>query len=103
MLPVSELPLLVEKRVVCVKISDLLCLASGHNSNLASENMADLQCQGISVDGKNYPVPENILVPKNPLTPLEAENSWILEGIIFPRRSKTLHIPNDTFRNYSCK
>ena len=35
-LPVSELPMLVEQRVCGVKILDLSCLASGYNSNLTS-------------------------------------------------------------------
>ena len=41
-LPVSELPLLVEQRVCGVEISDLPCLASGHYSDLTFEDMADL-------------------------------------------------------------
>ena len=72
MLTVSELPLLVEKSVRGIEISDLTCLASGHNSNLTSEYMADLWFQDINVDNKNDPVPQNIPVPKNkPLTQLE--------------------------------
>ena len=65
MLPVSELPLLVEQRVCGVEISDLPCLASGHNSNLTSEDMADLWRQGISVDDNNDPYPGKIPVPGN--------------------------------------
>ena len=75
-LPVSELPFLVEQRVCDVEISDLPCLASGHNSNLTSEDMDDIQRQGIAVDDDNDPVRENIPVPgKPPLTQLEEENS----------------------------
>ena len=40
-----------------VGISDLPCLASGHNSNLISEYMSDLRRQGIAVDDKNDPSP----------------------------------------------
>ena len=71
-MPVSELPLLVEQSVWGVKISYLLCLASGQNSNLTYEDKADLQRQCISVEDKDYPSPENIPVPKkNPLSQLE--------------------------------
>ena len=64
-LPVSELPLLVEQRVCGVEISGLSCLASGHNLNLMSEDMADLWHQGIAVDNSSNPDPENIPVPRN--------------------------------------
>ena len=71
MLPVSELILLVEQRVCGVEILDLPCLASGHNLNLTSEDMADLRRQGISVNNENDPFPKNIPVPRNtPLTQL---------------------------------
>ena len=43
MLSVLELHFLVEQRVSGVEILDLPCLASGHNSNLTSEDIADLQ------------------------------------------------------------
>ena len=77
--------MLVEQRVCDVEILDLPCLASGHNSNLTSEDMADIRRQGISVDENNDPEPENIPVPKNiPLTQLEEEKSWRYEGIIYP-------------------
>ena len=42
-LPVSESPLLVVKMVCVVEISDLSCLASGHNLVLTYEDMTDLQ------------------------------------------------------------
>ena len=72
MLPVSDLHLLVEKRVCGAEILDLPCLASGHNSNLTSEDMADLRRQGISFDNNNDPAPQKTLVPGNiPLTQLE--------------------------------
>ena len=48
-----------------VEILDLLCLASFHNLNLTSEDMADLRRQIIYVDDKNDPSPENIPVPRN--------------------------------------
>ena len=68
MLPVSELPLLVEQKVCGVEISDLPCLASGRNLNLTSDDMADIQHQGIDFDNdidpktKNYPSPKNALL-----------------------------------------
>ena len=75
----SELPLLVSERVCGVKISDLSCLASGHNLNPTSEYMAGLQIKGIDVDNNNGPSPKNIIVPKIiPLPQLEEENSWRL-------------------------
>ena len=43
MLPASESPLLLEQKVCGVKISYLPYLASGHNLNLSSEDMADLR------------------------------------------------------------
>ena len=55
-----------------VEISYLTCLASGNNSNLTYEDMADLRIQGISVDNNNDPAPKNIHVPENiPLPQLE--------------------------------
>ena len=101
MLPVSDLRLLLEKRVCGVEISYLPCLASGYNSNLTADYMIDLRCQGISVDNDNDPAPKNIPVPKNiPLPQLEEENSWILEGIICTRKSKKLHNTYAAFKNY---
>ena len=60
MLSVSELPLLVEQRVSGGEFSDVLCLDSGMNLDLASDDMTDLWRQGIAVNDDNYPVPENI-------------------------------------------
>ena len=57
MLLVSELPFLVEKKVCGVEILDLLCLDSGHNLNLTSEETADLRRQGIAVGDNNEPSP----------------------------------------------
>ena len=63
-LPVSELPLLVEQRVGGAEILDLPCLASGRNLKLTSDDMADLQRQGIAIDDNNDPAPENIPLPQ---------------------------------------
>ena len=102
MLPVSELPLLVEERVCGVEIMYLPCLASGNNSNLNYEDMDDLRRQGIYVDKNNNPVPVNIPVPRNiPLTQIEEDNSWRSEVIIFPGGSKILHNTNAAFKNYT--
>ena len=60
MLPVSELPLLVKQRVCCVEILSLPFLASGRNENIISDDMADLQLQGIVYDGNNDPAPKKI-------------------------------------------
>ena len=49
------------KRVCGVEISDLPCLASGRNSNLISNDMADIWRQGIYVEDENDPDPQ-----KNP-------------------------------------
>ena len=59
-LSVSQTSLLVEHRVGGIDFSDLPCLASGRNSNLTSNDMVDLWCQGIDVDGANKPDPKNI-------------------------------------------
>ena len=69
---VSELTFLVEQRVCGVEMSDLLCLAAGINSNLISDDMADLQRQGIAMDdNNNNPLPKIIPPPpKNPLPKL---------------------------------
>ena len=84
-----------------VEILDLPCLASGHNSNLTYEDMADLRSQGIDVDYDNEPALEKNIVPGNILlTQLQDDDSWIYEGIIFPRRSKHLHNTNAAFKNY---
>ena len=76
-MPVSELSLLVERRMCGVEILDLPCLASGHNLKLTSEDMADLRRQGIAVVENTKPDPDNIPVPGNiPLTQLEEDNRW---------------------------
>ena len=76
MLPASESPLLLEQKVCGVKISYLPYLASGHNLNLSSEDMADLRLQGVAVDNDNNPSPKKSPVPgKSPLPQLEEENS----------------------------
>ena len=80
------------------EILDLPCLASGRNSNLAFDDMDDLNNQGISVNGNNDPVPENI-----PLTQREEGYSWILEVMIFLRQSNNLHNTYAAFDNYSRK
>ena len=101
-MPVSELTLLLEQRVCGVEILDLPCLASGYNSNLTSEDMADIRRQVIAVDNNNDPDPSNIISPENiPLPQPEEENSWISEGIICPRRSNNLHNTYSYFNNYS--
>ena len=64
MLPVSELTLLLEKMVCGVEISDLPCLASGYNSNLNYDDMADLRRQGIIDDDDNDPSPVKICLWK---------------------------------------
>ena len=64
--------------------------------NLTSDDMDDLQRQVIAVDDDNYPSPENI-----PLPQLEESYSWISEGIICLRRSKTLHNTSADFKHYS--
>ena len=53
MLTFSELPLLVEQIVGGVEFSDLPCLASKQNSNIASSDMADLRRQVIASGGDN--------------------------------------------------
>ena len=67
MLPVSELPLLEEQRVGGAEISDLPCLASGRNLNLTSDDMADIQHQGIDFDKDIDPKPKKHPSPKNAL------------------------------------
>ena len=103
-MPVSELPFLVEQRVRVVEILDLPFLASGHNLNLTSEDMADLRLQGIAFDNNNNHAAENIPAPvKNTLPQLEEYNICRLEGIICLRRSINLHNTNADFKNYSCE
>ena len=63
-LTVSELPLLAEKSVCGAEISYLLCLASGHNSNLTSNDMTDIRLQVIVVDNNNDNDPPKTLYPK---------------------------------------
>ena len=85
-----------------VEILDLPCLASGRNSNLTSDDMADIWHQWIAVKGNNNPAPENIPSPENiPLPQLEEYYSWIPEGIIFPRQSNNLHNTYADFKNCS--
>ena len=101
-MPVPELLLLLEQKVCGVEISGLPCLASGHNSNLASEDMADIRRQGIAVDDDNEPDTKNISVlVKTPSTQLEEGKSLRSEGIIFPRQSNNLHNTNAAVKNYT--
>ena len=86
-LPVSELTSLEEQRVCGVEISDLPCLDSGHNWNLTSEEMCDLQHKVIAVDDENDPATKNIHSHKNiPFPQLDEENIWISEVIICLRQ-----------------
>ena len=62
LLPFSELPLLVGKRVRFVEFSDLPCLDSRYNLNLTSEDTADLWRQVIAVNKNKVPDPEQFLV-----------------------------------------
>ena len=57
---IKFLPLLVEQRVGGVEIWDLPCLASERNSNLTSDDMADIRSQGIDVNV------DNCLSPRKP-------------------------------------
>ena len=54
-----------------VEISDLPYLALGNNSNIASEDMADIQRQGVAFDDDNKTDPKNYFPPKKTLTQLE--------------------------------
>ena len=51
---------MLEQRVGGVESSDWQCLASGQNSNLNSNDMADLWRQIIDIDDDNNPAPKNI-------------------------------------------
>ena len=51
---------MVEQRVGGFEFSDLPCLALGRNLNLASNDMADIRRQGITVDDGNEPDIKNI-------------------------------------------
>ena len=62
-LPVLELPLLVEQRVCAVEILNLPCLASGHNSNPISEDMAVSGAKAL------LSTATTILPSKTPLSP----------------------------------
>ena len=85
-----------------IEIIGLPCLTSGHNLNLTSDDMADLQRQCISIDKDNDPAPENSTVTKNiPLPQLKEDNSWRSEVIICLGRSKNLHNTSAPFNNYS--
>ena len=53
MLLVSPTTLVVEQRVGDVELSDLSCLSFGRNLSLTSDDMSDLQRQGIAVDDDN--------------------------------------------------
>ena len=64
MLTVSQLPLLVVKRVCGVEISDLPYLDLGHNLNLTYEEMDDLWRQVISVKDNNGHAPQKFSTPK---------------------------------------
>ena len=55
MLLVSPTTLVVEQRVGDVELSDLSCLSFGRNLSLTSDDMSDLQRQGIAVDDDNEP------------------------------------------------
>ena len=73
---------MVEQRVCGVEFSDLTRLDSRQKLNHTSNDMDDLQQQGIDVDDDNGPSPENIPyeVPQS-----EGGYIWRAEGIICPR------------------
>ena len=73
---------MVEQRVCGVEFSDLPRLDSRQKLNLTSDDMDDLQRQGIDVDDENGPSPENI--PYEVPQP-EGGYIWRSEGIICPR------------------
>ena len=78
-----------------VEIFDFPCLASGNNSNLASEDMADLQRQVISVEDNNDPSPKQIPVSeKLSLTTNGIEEKLDIRSNNFPEVIKkfTQHI-----------
>ena len=87
--------MLVEQRVCGVEFSFLPYLDSGKYLNRTSDGMTNIRHQGIDVDYKNSPVPQNI-----PLPQLEEGYSWISDVIIFPRRSNNLHNTYAAFKNY---
>ena len=73
---------MVEQRVCGVEFSDLPRLDSRQKLNLTSDDMDDLQRQGIDVDDKNGPSPENIPYE---VTQPEGGYIWRPEGIICPK------------------
>ena len=97
-LSVSHTPLGVEHGVGGVEFSDFPCLSSGQNSNLTSDDIADLRHQGIAVDDEKGPSAENITyeVPRK-----VNDFNWNPEGIIFPGRSKNLHRTYAASKTYS--
>ena len=89
---------MVEYRVGGVDFSNLLCLDSGRNLNLTSNDMSDLRRQCIAVDDDNEPYPEKISyeVPQT-----VNDFNWKPEGIILPRRSNIVYHTYAAFKNYS--
>ena len=78
--------------------NDAPILLSGRTSNLRSEDIVELLCQGISIDDDKNPAPENV--------PQQGDNTtrtgnWRREGIIFPRKAGNLQNYFASFRHYS--
>ena len=73
------------------------------NPNLTSDDMDDLRCQVIAVDGENATYPQNIPAPQNipdDMLQLGEGYSWILEGLIYLRKSSNIHNNYADFKNY---
>ena len=89
---------MAKHRVSGVEFSYLSCLVMGRNSNLTSNKMADLRCQGITVDNDNNPYPDNI-----PYQVPQAENAfdWKLEGIVLTTQFNSLYHTYAVFKKYS--
>ena len=88
MVPFYQTDSLVDHGVGGVDTSYFPSLDLGRNLNLTADSMIHIRYQGISVDNKNDPVPENILdqVPQK-VNPLNLKS----KGIIFPSQSNNVH------------
>ena len=76
---------MVKQRVGGVEFSYLPCLASGQNSNLTSDDMADLRRQGIAVDDENDPAPVtrvSVNAPRHRNSPYRHMVRWSIYNTI---------------------
>ena len=77
--------------------NDASILLLGRTSNLCSEDMVELLCQGIYINNDNNPSPENVSRQGENTT---RTGNWRREGIISPQKAGNFQNSFASFRHY---